>query len=185
MVSNTWFEHEKRRRYTWKRPGDTGRFQIDYILVKQRYRNSVKNSRTYPGADANTDHNLVMANIKLKLKKIRRAKKVRRWCLKDLGRKKALFQEEVQKEISKDIECKDESVEMGWERLKEAIKTGAEKVLGFQKANHAKKPWVTEKMIEKMEERRKWKRDNTEEGKKNYKRLHNELRRETDKARED
>ena len=74
--------------YTWKRPGDTGRFQIDYILVKQRYRNSVKNSRTYPGADANTDHNLVMANIKLKLKKIRRAKKVRKWCLKDLGTKR-------------------------------------------------------------------------------------------------
>jgi hypothetical protein len=39
---------------------------------------------------------------------------------------------------------------MGWERLKEAINTAAEKVLGFQKANHAKKPWVTEKMIEKM-----------------------------------
>ena len=35
------------------------------------------------------------------------------------------------------------------------------------------------------EERRDWKSNYTEEGKKNYKRLHNELRRETDKARED
>jgi len=70
MVTNTWFEHENRRRYTWKRPGDTGRFQIDYILVKQRYRNSVQNSRAYPGADANTDHNLVMAKIRLRLKKV-------------------------------------------------------------------------------------------------------------------
>jgi len=36
MITNTWFEQEKRRRYTWKKPGDTGRFQIDYILVKQK-----------------------------------------------------------------------------------------------------------------------------------------------------
>ena len=75
MVVNTWYEHEKRRRYTWKRPGDTGRFHIDYILAKHRYRNSVKNSRSYPRADAKTDHNLVMAKIKLKLKKLQRSKK--------------------------------------------------------------------------------------------------------------
>ena len=42
VATNTWFRHEKRRRYTWKKPGDTGRFQLDYILVRQRYRNSVK-----------------------------------------------------------------------------------------------------------------------------------------------
>ena len=37
VVTNTWFEHEKRRRYSWKRPGEhRGRFQIDYILEKQR-----------------------------------------------------------------------------------------------------------------------------------------------------
>ena len=39
-------------------------------------------------------------------------------------------------------------------------------------------------MIEKMEERKKWKRINTDEGKKKYRQLNNELRRETDRARE-
>ena len=72
IVTNTWFQHEKRRRYTWKRPGDTGRYQLDYILIKHRYRNSVKNSRTYPGADANTDHNLIVAKVKLRLKRLSR-----------------------------------------------------------------------------------------------------------------
>ena len=42
MITNTWFQNHKRRRYTWKMPGDIGRFQIDNILVKQRYRNAVK-----------------------------------------------------------------------------------------------------------------------------------------------
>src|SRR5271163_4704401 len=60
VVTNTWFQQHKRRRYTWKRPGDTGRFQIDYILVRHRFRNSVKNSKSYSGADIDSDHNLVM-----------------------------------------------------------------------------------------------------------------------------
>ena len=42
VVANTLFKHEKRRRYSWKRPGDSGRYQLDYILVRQKYRNSVK-----------------------------------------------------------------------------------------------------------------------------------------------
>src|SRR3989442_322314 len=42
LVTNTWFQQEKRRRYTWKSPGDKTRYQLDYILVRQRYRNGVK-----------------------------------------------------------------------------------------------------------------------------------------------
>ena len=38
-------------------------------------------------------------------------------------------------------------------------------------------------MISRMKERRKWKSINTEEGKKQYRRLNNQLRRETEKAR--
>ena len=67
MITNTWFEQEKRRRYTWKSPGDLRRYQIDYILVRQRYSNSVKSSWSYPGADVDSDHNLVAMRLKLKL----------------------------------------------------------------------------------------------------------------------
>ena len=42
VVTKTCFENEKRRRYTWKQPGNTQRYQLDYILVRQRFRNSVK-----------------------------------------------------------------------------------------------------------------------------------------------
>ena len=52
VVTNTWFNQPKRRRYTWIKPGDTGRYQLDYILVRQRYRNSIKNAHSYPEADA-------------------------------------------------------------------------------------------------------------------------------------
>jgi hypothetical protein len=44
----------------------------------------------------------------------------------------------------------------------------------------ARKPWITQEMISKMDERRKWKNFNNEEGRKNYRRLRNELKRATD-----
>ena len=75
MVTNTWFKKQKRRRYTWIKPGDIGRFQLDYILVRERYHlNSVKVSYSYPGADANSDHNLVAMTVRIKFKKIVRQK---------------------------------------------------------------------------------------------------------------
>jgi hypothetical protein len=80
IATNTWFKQEKRRRYTWKAPGDSARYQLDYILVKQRYRNSVKNSKTLPGADADTDHNLVAMAAHLQLKFIKKKReKVNKW----------------------------------------------------------------------------------------------------------
>jgi endonuclease/exonuclease/phosphatase family metal-dependent hydrolase len=185
VATNTWFSHEKRRRYTWKKPGDTERFQIDYILVKQRYRNSVTNSRAYPGADANSDHNLVVANIRLKLKKIQRGRRKKRWCMENLESKKIKFQLAVRKNLEKDQHQKDENANHTWIRLREAIAGGAKEAVGYQNARTAKKPWVTDKMLQKMDKRRNWKGASTEEGKKTYRRLNNELRRETDKARDE
>ena len=77
VLTNTWFENEKRRRYTWKNPGDIERYQIDYILINQRYRNSVINSKYYPGADIDSDHNLVMMKMNIKLKHIKGTKKTK------------------------------------------------------------------------------------------------------------
>ena len=57
LITNTCFQQEKRRIYTWKAPGDGARYQLDYIMVRQRYRNSVKISRALPGADADTGGN--------------------------------------------------------------------------------------------------------------------------------
>ena len=46
FVTNTWFKERKTKQYTWKSPGDRKRYQIDYILVKQRYRNGIKDVKT-------------------------------------------------------------------------------------------------------------------------------------------
>ena len=55
--------------------------------------------------------------------------------------------------------------------------------IGYGKGRVARKPWVTTEMLETMKERRKWKSRNTEMGKKKYRQLKNELRRDTEKAK--
>ena len=49
----------------------------------------------------------------------------------------------------------------------------------------ARKPWITQEMISKTDERRKWKNVNNEEGTKNYRGLRNDLKRVTDNAKKE
>ena len=46
-----------------------------------------------------------------------------------------------------------------------------------------RKPWITQEIISTMDERRKWKNVNTEEGRRNYRRLRNELKRAIENAK--
>ena len=41
-------------------------------MINQRFKKCAKQARTYPGADINSDHNLVTFKCKVKLKKIKR-----------------------------------------------------------------------------------------------------------------
>ena len=64
------------------------------------------------------------------------------------------------------------------------VSQAAKTVVGYQKREVAKKPWITKQMLDKMEERRRWKSINTDRSRQLYKTLNNELRRETQKAKE-
>src|SRR6218665_1308157 len=102
VITSTWFQHEKRRRYTWKAPGDVARFQLDYILVKQRYRNSVKNAKAMPGADADTDHNLVIMRAQIKLKFMKRKKTIKhRWNNKNLKERSNELGRKIEENLTK------------------------------------------------------------------------------------
>ena len=77
-ITNTAFQHHNRKHYTWQSPGDRCRNQIDYILIRKRWLKCVTNSRAYPGADCGSDHNLVSATVKLRIKRDRaRTNKIR------------------------------------------------------------------------------------------------------------
>ena len=55
---------------TWTSLDGQHRNQIDYILCNQRWRNCVQSAKTRPGADCGSDHELLIAKFRLKLKKV-------------------------------------------------------------------------------------------------------------------
>uniref|UniRef100_A0A8D8UAM4 Craniofacial development protein 2 n=1 Tax=Cacopsylla melanoneura TaxID=428564 RepID=A0A8D8UAM4_9HEMI len=181
-IANTWFKHHKRRLYTWKRPGDTMRFQIDYILINDRFKNSIKNAKTYPGADVHTDHTLLAAEVRTRLKHIKKKSTFKKWNTEKLKTSEA---EQYQSEIEEKLMniAPQECVKEEWNIVKDTILESLEKNIG-KKTARTKKEWITQEMLYKMEERRKWKCDSSENGRRQYRKLNNELRRETDKARE-
>ena len=55
--------------------------QIDYILCGQRWRSSIQSAKTRLGADCGSDHELHIANFRLKLKKVEKTTRPFRYDL--------------------------------------------------------------------------------------------------------
>ena len=79
VVSNTPFQQHPRRLYTRTSPDGRTKNQTDYILMQKQWRSSIKNVKTKPGAEADTDHNLLCVNVKWKVRKISKYKQQRKW----------------------------------------------------------------------------------------------------------
>ena len=47
---------------------------MDYVLINKSWKTSVINSKTLPGADWDTDHNLVVTKFRFKFMKITKPK---------------------------------------------------------------------------------------------------------------
>ena len=70
VIANTLFQQHKRRLNTWTSPDDQHRNQIDYIICSQKWRSTIQSAKTRPGADCGSDHELLIAKFRLKLKKV-------------------------------------------------------------------------------------------------------------------
>ena len=70
VIANTLFQQHKRRLYTWTSTDGQHRNQIDYIICSRRWRSSIQSAKTRPGAVCGSDHELLIAKFRLKLKKV-------------------------------------------------------------------------------------------------------------------
>ena len=104
--------------------------QTDFILCSQRWRSCIQSAKTRPGADCGSDHALLIAKFRLKLKKVGKTTRPFRYdlnqipydysvevkdlfkgldlieCLKDYGWWFITVQEAVIKTISNKKKCK-------------------------------------------------------------------------------
>ena len=84
VIANTLFQQHKRRLYTWTSPDGQHQNHIDYILCSQRWRSSIQSAKTRLGADCGSDHELLIATFRLKLKKVGETTKPFRYDLNQI-----------------------------------------------------------------------------------------------------
>ena len=84
IYDNTLFQQHKRRLYTWTTPDGRHQNKIDYILCGQRWRSSIQSAKTRPGADCGSDHEVLIAKFRLKLKKVKKTTRPFRYDLNQI-----------------------------------------------------------------------------------------------------
>ena len=69
-LANTPHSNKLSRAATWQAPNRQVHNQTDFILIPERFKSSINeaNTRTFPGADTDSNHDLVLSIIKLKVK---------------------------------------------------------------------------------------------------------------------
>ena len=163
VVTNTIFQHPKRLLYTWKSPGDISRNQIDYILIRKRFRNSVKQCKTYPGADINSDHNPLIAKISIKLKRAMPTSLKKKTSI-DYGKlatpamqEKYLIDVKNQYEVlSMETDVQETNISSSdkkWNLLKNSILHANENAPKIERKK--KQIWMTDQIMNLMAERKK------------------------------
>ena len=85
VITNTLFQQHKRRLYTWTSPDGQHWNQIDYILCSHGWRSSIESTKTRPGADCGSDHELLIAKFRLKLKKVGKTTRPFRYDLNQIS----------------------------------------------------------------------------------------------------
>ena len=84
VIANTLFQQHKRRLYTWTSLDGQHQNQIDYILCSERWRSSIQSAKTRQGGDCSSDHELLIAKFRLKLKKVEKTTRPFRYDLSQI-----------------------------------------------------------------------------------------------------
>jgi hypothetical protein len=159
VIGGTIYHHRTIHKTTWTSPDGKTDNQIDHFTIDRKWRRSVMDVRARRGADAASDHQLLVATVKTKLRSFcdssgRPHHKFNIQFLKD-GKKKEEFNCEVKNKFEALADLVEETVENHWAELQKTWKTACTNVLG--KREREQKEWMTQETWEKIERRRELK----------------------------
>ena len=178
------------RRFAWHSPNGKHHNQIDYIMIKRRFQTSVNiaKTRSFPGADIGSDHDLVMMTFKLHLKKVSKQGHARiRFDLEKLKDPEVAetFKAMIGGEFAQLtlLDADDANMDDLINKFNVAVTETANETLG--KYRHKKQPWVTPDIFHLCNKRRELKTDKfTTAGAKQYKAVNQHIKKGMVKTRE-
>ena len=187
-IANTLYPHKMSRRTTWHSPNGEVHNQIDYILTPCRFKSSINTAQTrsFPGADVGSDHDLVLTTLRLKLKSKKKEKSPRiKFDLEKLKDPEIMevFQAKIGGRFAA-LNFIHEDIDSITESFNAAVEETATEVLG--KLRKKNKPWITDEILDLCDERRelKSKRFENKENKACYSEINRKIRKEMTKAEE-
>ena len=157
IIANTLFQQHKRRLYTWTSPDGQHQNQIDYIICSQRWRSSIQSAKTRLGADYGSDHELLIAKFRLKLKKVGKTTRPFR-C--DLNQIPSDNKVEV-RNIFKGLNLIDRVPDELWTGVRDIVQEAGRKTIP-KKKKCKKAKWLSEKALQIAVKRREAKRGEKE-----------------------
>ncbi|KAF7245142.1 Craniofacial development protein 2 [Varanus komodoensis] len=149
VIANTLFQQPKRRLYTWISLDGQHRNQMDYVLFSQRWRSSIQSVKTRPGADCGSDHELLVAKFRLKLKKVGESTRPLRYNLNHIPDEYTI---EVTNRF-KELDLIDRVPEELWMEVRNIVQEVATKTI-LKKKKCKKAKWLSEEVLQIAEERR-------------------------------
>ena len=154
-VENTYFSHKRIHKATWKAPGPQGvRNEIDYICVSKRWRSSVLDVRSFRGADIGTDHFLLIASCRLRLKR-RLARPHRPKPLDGARLRDPTVVQQYKDAVRKRLEAlaTPADLETRWTQLRDVLVTSAEETVGRRRGTF-KERWIQDRSWTLIDKRR-------------------------------
>ncbi|XP_071153817.1 craniofacial development protein 2-like [Mytilus edulis] len=136
VIGGTLFKHKNCHKVTWVSPAGNAENQIDHITISQRWRSSLQDVRVKWGADAASDHHLVIGSIKMKLlaqkKSVVKRRKFNVGKLK-IPNIREEFQISLQNRFSaiSDLDIEENDINNTWEQTKNVILETCEETLGY------------------------------------------------------
>ena len=128
-VADTLFQQQKRSLYTWTSPDGQHRNQIDYILCSQQWRSSIQSTKTSLEADCGSDHELLIAKFRLKLKKVEKTTRPFRY---DLNQIPYDYTVEVRNRF-KGLDLRDRVPDELWTEVHDIVQETGIKIISMEK----------------------------------------------------
>ena len=154
VIGGTIFPHKDVHKTTWTSPDQTTNNQIDHICINRKFRRSLLDVRVKRGADAATDHKLVVGKIQLKLKRYGNNNARAKYNVDKLkdNKEKIKYQNTLSEKFQHLNMESDGSLDGNWAKIKEAYITSLETCVGKKKTSN--KPWISQSTMDTIEERK-------------------------------
>ena len=149
FVTNTGFRHHLRRKTTWTSPDGRTKNEIDYIMIRSRFKSSALNCRAYPKAGCGPDHNPVTARLRLRFtakKAITTSSKVRLNVDKLREEEQREAYNEALAHVLRNTQSDLSTIDNQWETIKTTITIAAKATIGKREMT-AKHKWITQRTL--------------------------------------